>query len=122
MSSLWLFGAGILYILGNPEAALFVFMIFLYMTFKENFTNSNINVVIYKSDTCPYCLQAMEITRRLTSNYKFIDMSEINPQDQLYQSVSNLNYVPKIFIDNSFIGSLGEYRTYISKQFPNFKI
>jgi glutaredoxin 3 len=116
--------SAILYSIGFKDLAIFALVYYVYTTFMEKFTisNSNLNVVIYKRDTCPYCHQAMDLTKKVTNNYTFIDLNDIDQRnDEMYRSVSNLNYIPLIFVNGTFIGSLGEYRRYLTRIFPDLE-
>jgi len=118
-------GVGVLFIankyigpLGLGTILILIGARFLYPFVVDSFTNvkkkMNIDIKIYKKDSCPYCLQAMELAIKNARNYSFYDIDNINDNDPLFETVRHLNYVPLIFIDDHFIGSLKELRDYLN--------
>ena len=62
-------------------------------------------IVIYTTDTCPYCDQAKNLLRRKNVMYQEHDVSNNPTQRQaLIEKSNGLRTVPQIFIDGQHIG------------------
>ena len=62
-------------------------------------------IVIYTTDTCPYCDQAKKLFKRKNVMYQEHDVSN-NPtrRQALIEKSNGLRTVPQIFIDGQHIG------------------
>ena len=62
-------------------------------------------IVIYTTETCPYCDQAKNLFKRKNARYQEHDVSNSSAQRQaLIEKSNGLKTVPQIFIDDQHIG------------------
>lgn len=68
-------------------------------------------IVIYTTQTCPYCDQAKILLEIKKANYEIIDVTNDPEQRQeLIIKTNGLRTVPQIFIDDQHIGGFDTLR------------
>lgn len=68
-------------------------------------------IVIYTTQTCPYCDQAKRLLERKQAHYETVDVTNDHEQRQeLIEKSNGLRTVPQIFIDDQHIGGFDALR------------
>lgn len=89
-----------------------------------NFGDQIMFVEIFGRMTCPYCVRAVELAKKMQTelkdfDFKFVDMIENNiSKEDLEPRVGKpVATVPQIFIDDKPIGGCSDFQELVAKQF-----
>lgn len=74
------------------------------------------NVIIWSKDQCPLCDQAKNLLKSKGMSYEERNLSNgVWTREQLLEAVPAARSVPQIFINDNYIGSFAELRTYLQE-------
>ena len=62
------------------------------------------NIVIYTTQTCPYCVKAKMLLQKKGADYEEIDATDPEIRDDMIQKAGGMRTVPQIFIGGKHIG------------------
>ena len=67
------------------------------------------NIVIYSTNSCPYCIRAKQLLERKGVEFKEINLSSEAPETRIeLMQRTNHRTVPQIFIKDQFIGGFDQ--------------
>lgn len=72
-----------------------------------NYTNNHNDVVIWSKSTCPYCIIAKDIFKRLNQHYTAVEIDKRADKEELIKVLekhTGCKYVPKVYIKGKYIG------------------
>ncbi|HBC56474.1 MAG TPA: glutaredoxin [Gammaproteobacteria bacterium] len=73
------------------------------------------SVIIYTTNSCPYCVAAKALLNQHALSYQEIDVAQDTQKFQQMVDLTNQRTVPQIIIDGVHIGGHRELSRYIAK-------
>lgn len=70
----------------------------------QDYKKKQILVTIYSKPTCPYCVKAKKLLKKLKLNYKEYNVNIPKYKKEMMIRTNNAKTVPQIFINNYLIG------------------
>lgn len=81
----------------------------------KNYKKSLVVVEIYSKPTCPYCVKAKQLLKKLKLNYKEYDINISQYRKDMAIRTHNAKTVPQIFIKGQLIGGYDNLYTLYKK-------
>jgi len=70
----------------------------------QNYKKSLVFIEIYSKPTCPYCIKAKQLLKKLKLKYKEYDVNISKYKKEMILRTNNAKTVPQIFIKGHLIG------------------
>lgn len=82
--------------------------------YEEECRRAEVNVEIFGTNTCPYCVKAKELCKSLGYSFTYKNIDEDNEAfDQLVGRIKSWKTVPQIFIGAKHIGGYDDLQKYL---------
>jgi len=95
------------------------------MTHRFPYPRSNMKIVVYGMDDCPFCRGIKELLDKNNLKYTYynintlIDLKNIKSaaefKEKLRSRIGEYPFVPVIFLNGKFIGGLREFKRHLPK-------